>query len=385
MAVCPGHGHSSRACSITGAGGVALVAGDVLTTAAAKRALVIANGLAKFTYELPLPGSNPAAGHLYLNSGHISEGHEDVWLTCFDPSFGDYAYFVTTPLIADRIRVVEASDDAVEVTFEWDAHSLGSPGLVEVDPANYPNYNDAAALQYVTTVFLQKVVRMERGKPGYFLAYRSRPEVVPEITGLGALNNDVERGERECGTGGGTAVVWSSAGRIAYFGAWRDQRDWSAVLTAFPSFNNFAWWAGIDDPTHSVWADATVIAMQPEGYPHEQTSGYLYVADIPVAAAGCDNNVYRIVVQKNPLQIGCWGYAGQYGVVVNHLTNAWVERDGRRTRFPVFLGAGHHTPDPTAVAKAGYTGNVAYGNEPTANVQAKALALATAVTEDWPE
>ena len=69
--------------------------------------------------------------------------------------------------------------------------------------------------------------------------------------------------------------------------------------------------------------------------------------------------------------------------MVNHFTNPWIESDGRRTRFPVFLGAVHHIADATAVAKAGYTGTVAYANEPSVGVQANVGRAALAVWEDW--
>ena len=371
-----------------GAGGAVLATGDVITGNTAIRAIVAANGLVKVTLEAGQAGQLGCC-HLWLNEGHTADAHEDSWLRCFNASYGDYSYYyasiATNP---DRVRVIEATDDAVELSIEWDAHSFGSPGLVQRTPQNVVAYDSGGGIRYWTAVLLRKVIRVERGKPGYFLAWRSVPETTLEIAGgIGdAWNNDKDRGERECGTGSGSAVAWASTGRVAYFPAWRSQRDWSAVTTAIPSFDNFAWWPGIDDPTYTPWDDATVIAMEPAGYPAEQAEGPFYVADIPIVDAGTADNVYRLIVEKNPNEVGVWNYAGQsYGVLVNHLTNSWIESNGARTRFPVFLGAGHCVPDSTAVAVAGYTGTVAFGNEPSVEIQARVGRAALAVWEDWPE
>lgn len=388
MSPCPGHGHSRRDVSITGTGGAALSTGDTVTGTTAIRAVAIENGLVKVTLEAGGAGQLGAC-HLYLNDGHTSDGHEDSWRRCFNATYGDWTYYVTSVTTnPDRVRVIEATDDAVEISIEWDAHSLGTPGLVQRTPQNVVAYDDGGNPRYWTAVLLRKVIRVERGKPGYFIAFRSVPETTLEIDdGVGdAWNNDKDRGERECGTGSGSAVVWSSAGVTAYFPAWRTQRDWSAVLVAVPTFDNYACFMGIDDPTYAPWNDATVIAMMPNGYPAEQATGPYYVADIPIADAGTDDNIFRIIVQKNPNEIGSWCYDGdQSGALVNHLTNSWIESNGMRTRFPVFIGADDCTPDSTAVSKSGYTGTVAFGNEPSAVTQARALAIATAVTEDWPE
>lgn len=385
MAVCPGHGHSRRACSVSGASG-SLSTGDVVTGNTAIRAVSMANGLVKITLEAGGAGQLGAC-HLYLNDGHTADGHGDNWRRCFNATYGDWSYYVTSITTnPDRVRVIEATDDAAELSIEWDAHSLGSPGLVQRTSQNVVAYDSGGGLRYWTAVLLRKVVRLERGKPGYFLAYRSVPDPTVDIDSVGdAWNNDKDRGEREFGTGSGTAVAWASNGKVAYFPAWRTQRDWSAVTAAIPTFDNFAWWPGIDDADYSPWNDATVVAMQPAGFPAEQATGPWYVADIPTADAGTDDNIFRIVVQKNPNEIGVWCYAGQEGgSLVNHITTSWVEANGARTRFQVFIGADDCAPDATAVVKSGYTGTVAYGNEPSSVTQTRALAIATAVWEDWP-
>jgi hypothetical protein len=380
----------TRRCTITGSGGAALATGDVITGTSAMHAIVMSNGDAKCKFEVPVPGtSQVVACHLFL-----TRDGED--LRCFDTTYGDYSYFfVGNATEPDRVRIIEATPDACEISIEWDNRSLGSPGLVERNPAGTVNYyNNAvespfsqATAHYLSSLTtLRKCVRMVRGLPGYFLAWRSTPDVTPIVTAHSqGLNNDKDHGgEREFGTGAGTAVAWASTGKIAYFPAWRSQRDWSAVTTAIPSFDNFAWWPGIDDAPYANWDHATVIAMQPSGFPTHQTTGPWYVARIPVSGYGGSANVASVLVQQNPNEIGVWCYAGQSGIVVNHLTNPWIEADGQKTRFPIFVGAVYHEPDATSVAKAGYTGTVAYGNEPSAAVQASVTALVASVDGSWP-
>lgn len=369
---------------ITGINGTTLNTGDVVTGEDNLRAVTIENGYCKVTYELP-DGAEEGACHLYIM-------HDGEWRRCFRPGYGDWTFWVS-PLqgTADRIVVLQATPDVVEISIEWTAHDLdtgylGTAGLVSRDYARSVNYPSSSSNpKLITEVHLRKVVRVERGVQGYWLAWRSDPNVVPMITGASALaNNEANLGEREFGTGGGTAVAWASTGNVAYFDAWRDQRDWSAVTTALPSFDNFAWWPGIDDATYPPWNHATVIAMQPAGYPAEASGGTYYIADIPASSYGGYANVCRYLVQKNPNEIGVWCYAGQLGEVVNHFTNPWTESDGRLTRYQVFIGAVYHAPDATAVAKAGYTGNVDYGNEPTSAIQATIAARAAAVLAGWP-
>lgn len=371
-------------CTITGEDGAALAEGDIVTGEDAVRAVAIENGLARVTYELP-EGAEPAAHHLFI-------AHEGEWLRCLRPGYGDWSFWVTPiSVAADRAVVIEANEDAVEVSFEWAAKSLDNAGYGFPGGLNSRDYarnliypSGSATPRQIATVHLRKVLRMERGVRGYWRSWRSDPNIVPQITAAGqAANNEKDLGERELGIGGGAAVVWASTGNIAYFPAWLEQRDWSAVVAALPSFDNFAFWPGIDDATYPPWNHATVIAMQPPGCPAEQAEGPFYVADIPKANYGGHPNICRYMVAKNPQEIGTWCYAGQLGETTNHLTNPWTERDGRLTRFPNFLGAEYYEPDDTAAAKAGYTGDVDYANEPSASIQSKIDLLATYLR--WPE
>lgn len=371
----------------TGLNGALLSTGDIITGESNLRAISVTNGLVKVTYERPdaLLSEYPAC-HLYL----LRDGE---WLRCVTEQYGDWSFFVN-PISAtcDRAVVVEATDEAVEISFEWTAHDLdtgylSTPGLNERNPSGALNYFDGSPTPHrITESYTRKVVRIQRGIRGYWLAWRSKPEMTPEITAHSqGLNNDKDHaGEREFGTGNGSAVAWASTGKIAYFPAWRSQRDWSAVTTALPTFDNFAWWPGIDDPPYSPWSHATVIAMQPAGYPAHQTTGPWYIADIPVSNYGGNANICRYLVMKNPHESGSWCYAGQSGTVLTHLANNWIESDGRRTRFSCFLGAEYHVPDATAVAKSGYTGNVDFGNEPSATIQATIAARVATVVGAWP-
>jgi hypothetical protein len=372
-------------CSATGLGGATLATGDVVTGATNLLAVSIQNGNVKVTYRENL-AANAAGCHMYINGGHTADGHEDSWTRCFDAVEADWSYWAVAPTAtADRIRVLEATDDAAEISIEWDAYdltgySLGA-GFNSRDYARNLIYPASSSTpRQIASVHLRKTVRIQRGVQGYYVAWHATPVVVPMITAIGqAANNELDLGEREFGTGGGSRVIWTRDGKTCYAPAWRTQRDWSAFAAAFPSADNYACWLGSDDPTASPWNHATAIAMQFSGYPAETASGGFYVGDLYPTA-----NIVRCIVQKNPNPIGVWHYDGQNGILVNHLTNPWTENDGRLTRYPLFIGADHYVADSTAVAKAGYTGSVSYGNEPSATAQTLVSDLAAAALEDWP-
>lgn len=364
-------------CTIT-ASGSPLATGDTVTSSDALRSTTIETNDIKLVYR-ENGSSNPASCHLYVKNN-------EEWVRCFDAVEADWAYYVVAPSAqADRIKVIEASDDAVEISIEWDAYSLtgygGGAGFNSRDYARNLIYPSSSTTpRQIASLKLRKVVRVVRGLKGYFAAWHSAPNFVPMITAVGqAANNELDLGEREMGTGGGSRVTWASSGVVCYSPAWRDQRDWSAFAAHSPSSDNYHCWLGSDDITAPPFNHATFIAMQPAGFPAEAASGGFYAADIYPTT-----NVVRYIVQKNPNQIGVWHYDGQNGILVNHLTNPWVEADGRPTRFPIFIGAEYYVADSTSAAVSGYTGNVAYGNEPSTTIRATIASRVADVTGAWP-
>jgi len=381
-------GAADTSVTITGLNGAALPAGTIVTGEANLRAVSVQNDRVKYTYENST-NSNYGSGHMYI----MFDGE---WRRCFSPTYGDYAFFaVPIPSTADRIVVLRNDGDVAEISIEWTALALNTSylsnnGIVERNYTLALNYNQSSSvIKYLTTTHLRKLVRVERGKQGYYIGYHSSPLIGPDPYQLHAIgassNNETAFGEREVGTGGGTAVAFASTGKKAYFPAWRTQRNWAAVLSAIPTFDNYAFWPGLDDPTYSPWNNAAVIAMQPAGYPAEQASGPWWIADIPADDYGGYAHVCRYIVQRNPNELGVWNYASSSAFVVNHFTNPWREADGRPTKYPLFVGAEYYVPDASAVAVTGYTGTVPFGAEPSAALQSTIAAKAAALTAEWPQ
>lgn len=384
--------------SLTGLGGVAHKTGDVVTGEAALRALVLDNGIARYTYERPTVTTNPllqaepAAGHLYVKAN-------EAWLRCSTLYYGDWSFFaapITTT--CDRVEVVMATEDAVEVAFVWSDHRLdvaylGGNGVLWRDSANVPFYDQwngtTQPFRWLKGIKLTKSVRLERGRAGAFIGWHSDPHVgpPPKRLTIGAIDNqDQAWAERELGFAG-SAVLWSSASaaHVGHFPAWSLQRAVWATAEAQngSAYTERHWWSGIHDPLYGAMATPAFAQTQCAGFPNVQTVGPWYVAGIP----GSDTDVgavCRYTVHQNPIESGGWQFMPTPGRAssVAHTCNNWPGPDGRVRRFQIFNGAFPYIADATAVTRAGYTGTVEYGNEPTASLRSRVGDIAAALT--WP-
>lgn len=397
MAICPDGAHSRRACSITGAGGAALSAGDIITGEANLRAISMQNGLARVKYTRPA-GSEPAACHLDVNTGHTSEGHEDLWIQATTDHYGDWSFFAA-PIesTCDRVKVIEATADAVEIALIWDDHRLdvaylGGSGVLWRDDGNVPFYDQwngiSNRFRYLTGIEVTKVVRIERGREGYFIGWHSDPHLGPPPDRLyigSPDNNEPAWAERELGTGGGDAVQFSSAGFAGYFPAWSERAVWATAETQNGSaYTERHWWTGIDDPTYGAMATVAFAQTQNAGFPGQQLVGPWWVAGIPGSDVTGVGAVCRYMVFQNPVESGGWQFmpTPNRAASVAHFCNNWPTADGRVERFQVFVGAFPYEAVATAVAVAGYSGTVQYGNEPRAPLRARIAATAAALV--WP-
>lgn len=118
--------------------------------------------------------------------------------------YGDGStYSSGAPADADRIRVLAASPDAIELSYEWDEvrlDRLRSPEYCLL--GNYPECGPTSrdhegqpiwirglndVVKSVKRVRLWKVIRVERCSPGYYVSMRSDPPLVWDEQGSRAL------------------------------------------------------------------------------------------------------------------------------------------------------------------------------------------------------
>jgi len=303
--------------------------GDVATNT---RDVVVENGIIRVTYEAmwdnpTTPAQDEAGAHMLYRW----DGTE--YRRAFGATYGDWTFY-GAPFqgSADTVTVVSASEDAVEVAFEWRHHRLDAPGpyngcyhplcgLIERDHEGWPIYQrgDGDAFVVIDEVRFVKTIRVERCGEGYFVGYHSDPPLSARDGVEG--NHDTGSGEREIGTGGGNAVTFSSAG----------------VVVRHPAAGH-SMWMGIDDPTYSPTNTAEYIAGQPPGFPHVQEEGPWWVADIPATTAAIPFS--RFIALEHRLETGAYQFtAAQKGASVVHYVNDELEPDGRPGRYQAFIGA----------------------------------------------
>lgn len=117
------------------------------------------------------------------------------WHDAVYPRYGDGTKFATAELShdADRMHVLWASDEAIELAYEWDnvrldglrsarSCQLGTypecgPTMKDAD-GNPVYYRDGETIKSVRSVRLWKTVRVERCTPGYYAALRSDPPLI---------------------------------------------------------------------------------------------------------------------------------------------------------------------------------------------------------------
>lgn len=116
------------------------------------------------------------------------------WHDTTNPWYGDAAkLFIAPAADADRVRVLEASDYAIELAYEWDAHALdGLSGMSTCIIGTYPNcgpvmrsqdsvgayFINSSTYKSVPTVKMWKTVRIERCAQGYFSSLRTDPPMI---------------------------------------------------------------------------------------------------------------------------------------------------------------------------------------------------------------
>jgi hypothetical protein len=325
---------------VTGPGGARLKRGDVLTGADV-RTFVLSNGIARVTYELHVPGLTEAgACTLYRRES-------DAWWRVVGTQYGDWSYFgIGVAVTADRVIVVSANDEVAELALQWDAFDLSSfpgGGVILRDYGGNGCFPQSSALpRRISSTKLTKAIRMERGAEGYFLGWHSNPLVGPEDAF--GQRNSTDWGEREFGTGFGCKVMFSSAGFSSHHPEWGSDARWAAAEASVGGpIQNRAAWPGIADPSYSIWSNPAVIATQNPGFPHLQTSGPWWVAEIPGPTV-TQIPVCRYLSLVAPIEVGVWQFdPAQDGALVAHFCNE--HRDARNVPYPyqVFFGAFPYT------------------------------------------
>jgi hypothetical protein len=367
--------------NVTGLYG-ALPEGTILTLAGdgedALRALVVENGLFKLTYE-EQDGQEPASLQVYLKI-------DGAWTRICSTVYGDWSFFVAPIEVAyDEIEIIEASGDAVEVAFRLLVHELDVPylssfGVTSRDEDGGANYHSNATVKAITELRVTKLIRMERGKAGYFHAWHSEPRCAPSLKNLldgpGSVeNNESDFGEREFGPGYGSSVAFSSneeAG-VARFPAWGDRAIWDTAATEIgQAIPNHTFWFGIDDANYGVMAHASYAQTQNNaaGFPRQQLTGPWWFADIPSTAVV--TGICRYNVQQMPLESGVWQFGSALGQSTNHFCHSWPDDDGRMLKFQVFYGAFAYDADTSSD----------YANEPKQVLRDECARLAAAL--EWP-
>lgn len=284
--------------------------GSAIDASVSLRDFYVQNGVVKVTYELTSPDVERGAHMLYRWDG-------DSYERAFSRQYGDWSYFaIGITVAADALYVTKCTEDEVVAVFQWttfDLSTYGTGGVPNYDVSGNPNYasgqTGANYKKYASTK-LRKVVRMKRGAEGYELAWHSDPRIGPFSVNLPTQNNTSDFGEREFGTGGGSEVVFSSAGIEGH------HPDAGAHV-----------WLGIDDAVNG-----------------EQEDGPWWAADLHYTNIEADGDTRipfcRYMVQRNPIETGSWQFApNDYGSLVAHYNNEWADEAGVPYLTGLFIGA----------------------------------------------
>jgi hypothetical protein len=300
---------------------------------------------------------------------------DGTWTDTMEVDMGDWSYFgITVGVAADRATVIESNDDRVRVAFQWDAFDLSSfsgGGVSYRDNAQGLNYAQGAVnpnWKRIASVVLVKTIMVQRGEPGYYVGWHSTPYVgLPNALQGSADGESTDYGERELGLGGGTAVAWSSSGRIARWPAWADDVDGKWTANGLAATANKIWWPGIKDPRYAPYNTAGWIAVQGDGYPSMQSAGPYYVGDIHYS-----NGTAKFLASRIPREIGVWK-VGTRGGVVLHFSNEDHSPSGIPYQYQAFIGVVAYTADSSST----------FANEPSEYIQDQIEALVEAL--EWPK
>jgi hypothetical protein len=352
-------------CSASGTGGARLSTGDSLSGSAV-RDFAMQNGLVRVTYEPCVPLAELGALHLYRWDG-------DSYARAVSAQYGDWTFFAAPFTTAcDRIDIVKADADEVIAAMVWTNHRfdvpyLGNVGVVARDHFdNQAIYDGNAALQYWTYARFTKLVKLARGREGYFVGFHSWPNLSPGR--VPEWNNTNELQEREFGTGAGNAVHFSSSGFVCRHPEWGSDANWGAGQYTTRRHG----WSRIDDPNYSNYADAAYITTQnaidnseSPTYPNEQTTGPWWVADLHYENASTIP-FCRYIAMAERLEVGSWQFdTSQYGSTVVHFVNEITDERGNFRDYQLFLGAFPYTSPYDLTTQAGRA------NEPTASLRAR--------------
>lgn len=299
--------------TVSGTSGAALATGDSVTGSNIDN-VVVQNGLVRVTLEVAAIAAQRGACHLYRWNG-------TEYQRAITANYGDYTYFTNTPAARpDRVRIVEAGPERVELALEWDSYSLVDAstypnGIASRDYSGNLNYAQGAVnpnWKYITTTHLVKSVIVLRGREGYFTGYHSDPLIGPVGSRIPTDNNDsASWGEREMGLGEDSQVSFSSAG--------------AAFDVHHPVASGTHSGLGIDDPSGYGGA--------------EQTTGPWWVASLP-RAASVAGGLCRYIVLRQRLMVLAYQFGvGQYGlIIINGVNEA---RDSRNVPYEsmIFIGA----------------------------------------------
>lgn len=361
--------------------GEAVPEGTVITDAT-MRDVVIRNGLIQVDYRAP---SNPAeqTGANFLS---VWDDAEEAYVLAVSAQFGDYFYPTKTVTTrATRMRVLIANTDVVRVAFEWDAFDL-SPGVPFFDPSHaltYDQLEEYPDFKRITSAKITKTIEVRRGVGGYFVGAHAFPFLGPMPTQRETYEHETAHGERELGLGGGARVAFASTGARAWFPGFGQRTIWDDAETAFGGpIENHAFWPGVSDTLafsqspYTAPQQAAYAATQPVGFPAEQATGPFWVAAIVDGFA-------QMIVSQDRSEIGVWQYDDMNGVVVQHFSTPGENGDGRPRLFQSFITAWAYEADDTAAPITGYSGSVAYANEPSAGLVSKCGLIASHLV--WPQ
>lgn len=337
-------------CSITGSG-TSYPEGRIVTGPEALSIHLI-NDTTDVTTQLPTPGFS-AYFSIYMT---ITDGGT---YSVFNPQFGCWGFFVRGGLDTDtyEVEIIKNNSRVVDIALRCNNYTF---------PAVHGLTSSAVTLR----------VRVEDGKQGVFLGWHSTPRIGPDPleTYFHEDNNDESWGERELGTGSGSAVVWSSKGNdfVFRYPTWGQRAVWDDVVDDIGiPIDNYFGWCGIDDADYGVSGMPGFAQSQYDGFPNSQAAAPWYCADLYFT-----NPLCRYIVMRKPIETGVWQFDPEHaGILVCHFNNEWVSPYHEDGVFPfqVFIGAFKYIADSSND----------YINEPSASVRTEVLNRVNRL--EWPD
>lgn len=335
-----------------------LYEGDVVTGADVNN-VYVQNGIAKYA---PATSTGP--------EGQVYRWNGSSYAAVLDAGRGDGAFFVTPNANRpDRITVMRASRDEVELAAEWDAWNLntgylGTPGVGSRDAVtgalNYPV--SSATPKYITAVNVVKSSTMRRGLDGAYLGFHSDPLVGPGGSLIPGQNNWTDYGEREFQLGTGIAAAFSSNGVAAIHPAWGADATWGTSAGGANYATQRHAWMGIDDPNYPPYSDSAYVTSQiaagHANFPAEQTAGPFWIGALHNLNASTYPFASYMVLRQR-LEIGSFQFsAGGYGQPTLHFANEAHDAANVPRRAICFIGGFAYTSASLAAEPTGVLSNL---------------------------